>query len=127
MKQKLFIIALSLLPVLSFAQTRPDDIKSLVAFLLFYINKLIPIVFMMTFVVFIWGMATFIRKSDSEDGVKNGKRLILVSIIAFFVALSFRSLFTLIAEDLGIGSAEFNNPSSLFINSDEVYNVANPL
>jgi len=87
-------------PLFAMAQNAPEDFKDLITFALFYVNKLIPIIFMMTFLSFVWGMALFIRHSDNEDGVKNGKRVMIVSVIAFFVALSFRASYMFLADNI---------------------------
>lgn len=92
--EKIFIggAMLASVPMLAFAQV-DDQIEGLedvaTSILDFINNILVPLVFAIAFLVFIWGVfKTLIAKGDDEDSRKAGRQLMLWGIIAFFVMVS---------------------------------------
>jgi hypothetical protein len=67
----------------------PTDFKSLVALFVNLIELLIALIFALTFVVFMWGIVKeWIIGGSDEEGVKNGKNLVIAGVIAFVVMSS---------------------------------------
>lgn len=102
MKKSILYSIISLIPFVAFAQAVPQitDFKSLINFILYYLNLLMPLVFGLMFLIFVWGIVISIKNSDDPEGIKKGKKFMVVSVVVFFVALSFRALYTFIADDI---------------------------
>lgn len=108
-------IALSILafaPVVSFAQATqsvPNDAFNLQGFnavlghILSFINQaLIPAIFVIAFLVFIWGVFKFFILGGSQQEKRDeGKKLVVWSIIGFVVMLSVWGIVNLVASSLG--------------------------
>lgn len=78
-----------IIPHDAFAATAPTDFKSLVNLIIDFIELLIVLIFALTFVVFMWGIIKeWIIGGSDEEGVKNGKNLVMAGIIAFVVMSS---------------------------------------
>lgn len=83
-----FAFSLSILPLLAFAAP-PASFKGLVDIILDYIELLIQVIFAATFLVFMWGVVKgWIIGGASEEGVDQGKNVVLAGIIAFVVMSS---------------------------------------
>ena len=66
-------------------------------------NVLVPLIFAVAFLVFIWGVFQyFIAKS--EEAKENGKNLILYGLIGFFVMVSVWGLVNIL-----VGTFSLNN------------------
>ncbi|MCI0597840.1 pilin [Candidatus Parcubacteria bacterium] len=70
---------------------------------------LVPLVFAVAFIVFIWGVFWyFIAKSEDEDGKKKARSLMLYGIIGFFVMVSVWGLVNIL---LGTFNLQQNAPT----------------
>ncbi len=109
-KIKIAVIAL-LLPATSYAWSlgvnTDSTFKSFIEELLGLIQLIIPILFMLAFIFFFWGLSKFILNSGSKDGVEKGKSYMLWGILALFILVTFRAIVGLIASDLGIGQSDY--------------------
>ncbi len=79
-----------------------------VASTLLYIinNVLVPVIFALAFIVFLYGIAkAYIFSMGSEDAVKDGHRLILWGIIGFVVMVSLWGLVNVVANTFGLYGA----------------------
>jgi NADH:ubiquinone oxidoreductase subunit 2 (subunit N) len=76
------------LPLLAFAQVR--NIYDAAGLITNLINGvLVPLVFAIAFVVFIWGVFTyFIASGENDEKRENGKKLMLYGIVGFFLMVS---------------------------------------
>lgn len=76
------------LPLLAFAAI--TDVQSLGQTVLDIINEvLVPIVFAIAFIVFIWGVFQyFIQGGSDEEAKEKGKSLMLWGLIGFFLMVS---------------------------------------
>ncbi len=96
MKKFAYLSAAFLLPVFAFAQAN-RDITDLGATVIGIINTVIvPLIFALAFVVFIWGVFKFfiLGGSDSEAR-ESGKGLMIWGLIGFFVMVSVWGLVNL--------------------------------
>jgi len=99
-------LALVILPGVAFGQFGEvndflDDVSS------FINSTLIPLVFALALLMFIWGIFKyFILGGDDEDNREDGKKLMLWSIVGFVVMVSVFGIVNLIAGGLGFSDDE---------------------
>jgi len=123
MKPFAFTAALGalMLPVLVQAQTFNGEVLGgYLANIIIFINRsLIPFIWAIAFIVFIWGVYTyFIAGGADEEKRSQGKQLVMWSVIAFVVMTSIWGLVNLITNTFGFGNENapkpptFNPPTS---------------
>lgn len=67
-------------------------------------NILVPIVFALAFIVFVWGaFTTFILGAGSEEVKEKGKNLMLWGLVGFFVMLSVWGLVNVLTGTIQFG------------------------
>lgn len=96
------------LPLISFAAI--GDIAGVGSFIINIINNvLVPVLFSIAFIVFIWGVfKTFIVGANSDDSKESGKNLMLYGLIGFFVMVSVWGLVNILT-----GTVNFSNTSGV--------------
>jgi NADH:ubiquinone oxidoreductase subunit 2 (subunit N) len=101
-------IAALALPLISFAAV--NDITGVGGFIIDTINNvLVPVLFAVAFIVFIWGVfQTFIFGANNEDVKEKGKNLMLWGLIGFFVMVSVWGLVNILT-----GSIQFGNKDNV--------------
>lgn len=73
-------------------------------------NTLIPLVFGVALLVFVWGMFKFfILKGHEEDSQKEGKNLMIYAVVAFVLMVSIWGIVNLIAGGLGFSGEQIQN------------------
>jgi len=73
-------------------------------------NTLVPLVFGIALLVFIWGMFRFfIWKGHEEDGQKEGKNLMIYAIVGFVLMVSIWGIVNLISNGLGFSGEQIQN------------------
>ena len=71
--------------------------------LAFMNGTLVPAIFALAFLVFLWGMfQTFILGGDDEEKQAKGKQLILYTIMGFVIMVSLWGVVNLIAVSIGL-------------------------
>lgn len=103
---------LLVLPLVSFAAV--TDIYGLSDLVLTIINEiLVPIIFAIAFIVFIWGIFQFFiaGKQDPETRDK-GKSLMFWGLIGFFVMVSVWGLVNILVNSLDLNTNVPNYPST---------------
>jgi cytochrome c oxidase assembly factor CtaG len=70
------------------------------------LNPLIYLLFIIAFLVFIWGIVRFIAKGGEEEVRSTAKRHILYGLLGMFIMFSAFSLIRLITGSLGIKDAD---------------------
>lgn len=102
-KYALFSTSLLALPLLVSAQQINSITSAGDAIMNIINNVLVPLIFAVAFLVFIWGVFQyFIAKS--EEAKENGKNLILYGLIGFFVMVSVWGLVNIL-----VGTFSLNN------------------
>jgi NADH:ubiquinone oxidoreductase subunit 2 (subunit N) len=93
------------LPLLAFAQVRNIyDAANLITGLIN--NVLVPLIFAVAFVVFIWGVFTyFIASGDNDEKRENGKKLMLYGIVGFFLMVSVWGLVNILLGTFQLNSS----------------------
>lgn len=96
------LLYLSLLPVVSFAQSveRFRNTKEIFGSILDIIRILIPIAFGLAILLFFWGIAKFLWSEGS--GKDEGKRIMVWGVLAIFVMSSIWGLVRFVRGTLGI-------------------------
>lgn len=103
------------LPLLASAQAI-NDLSDVGSTLISIINDIIvPVLFAVAFIVFIWGaFKTFILGANSEDVKEQGKNLMLWGLIGFFVMVSVWGLVNILTGTFQFGSDEITPPTTNF-------------
>lgn len=98
------IPALVLLPNITFAVGAFTDIRTILASFIDIINTvLVPLVFALAFLMFLWGMfVTFILGGSDEGKQSEGKALMLYSILAFVVMVCIWGIVNIIGNGFGL-------------------------
>src|SRR5581483_4051509 len=99
-------LAVLALPLVSFAATPINDLTGVGNFIISFINNIIvPVLFAIAFIVFLWGaFQTFIIGATSEEVKEKGKNLMLWGLIGFFVMVSVWGLVNILT-----GTISFSN------------------
>jgi hypothetical protein len=68
-------------------------------------NVLVPVIFALAFIVFLWGaFDTFILGASSEETKERGKNLMLWGLIGFFVMVSIWGLVNILTGTISFGN-----------------------
>lgn len=104
---------LAFTPVAALAQF--GEINSFIGSINTFINNvLIPLVFAVALLVFIWGMFNyFIRGGHDPDKQKEGKDLMLYAVVGFVLMVSIFGIVNLIAGGLGFSGENIQNIPSV--------------
>ena len=109
------LLAVLILPVVTLAADAPnfaggkigDIFKNLITFMN---SVLVPFVFALAFLVFIWGMfKAFILGGSDEAKQSEGKALMFYAIIGFVVMVSLWGIVNLLAEGFGLTGNTIND------------------
>lgn len=102
----MFAMALVLSPVMALAQF--GEVNSFLNDVSTFINgTLIPLVFAIALLVFIWGVFKFFILGGGDEGAREeGKQLMLYAIAGFVVMVSIFGIVNLIAGGLGFSDDE---------------------
>lgn len=109
-------ISLFLFPFVASAQlNRNDGIQDFLIALLNFLNEVVvPFIFALAFLFFIWNAARyFIIESGNEEGREKAKRLALWGIIAFVLMISIWGIVNLLVGGLGFSRSGFVCPDYL--------------
>lgn len=62
--------------------------KAAIGLVIGYINILIPVVFALTLLAFLWGVFRYVFASGSEDGLKKGREVMFWGILVLAIMVS---------------------------------------
>ena len=105
MKKALAIASLTFaLPLVSLAAI--NNLSDAGSFIINTINNvLVPVLFALAFIVFLWGaFYTFIYGQGSDESKEKGKSLMLWGLIGFFVMVSIWGLVNLLTGTISFGN-----------------------
>jgi hypothetical protein len=76
-------------PMYTFAADAPKNLNELINLFIGLIGKVIALIFVLMVVTFVWGIIRgWIIGGASEEGVGQGKQVLVVSLIVFAIVLS---------------------------------------
>lgn len=103
------ILTVFAVPLVSLAAT-VNNISDVGSFIITTINNvLVPVIFAIAFIVFVWGaFQTFIMGATNDVAKEKGKELMLWGLIGFFVMVSVWGLVNILT-----GTVSFNNSSGV--------------
>jgi hypothetical protein len=119
MKKALALTSVSLafaLPFAAFAATTVSNISDVGNLVINTINNiLVPVLFAVAFIVFIWGaFQTFIVGATNDTAKDKGKDLMLWGLIGFFVMVSVWGLVNILTGTVGFGNSSITTPKTGF-------------
>ncbi len=83
----------------------PTDLKGIIGIFTDIGLAIIPFLGAVAFLVFVWGVARFIRSADSEKEIKDSKNLIIWGIIGLFVLIAIWGIITFLRGEFGFNDA----------------------
>jgi uncharacterized membrane protein YidH (DUF202 family) len=94
------------LPLISSAATI-NNVSDVGSFIINTINNvLVPVIFAVAFIVFLWGaFETFILGATNDTAKEKGKSLMLWGLIGFFVMVSVWGLVNVLTGTIGFGNS----------------------
>jgi len=102
MKYILSVLALLSVPAFVFAQTNTVS-SSITKFISFLNDYLVPLIFALAFIVFLWGIVKyFFIGGGNDESRSEGRQFIMYGIIGFVIMLSLWGIVALISNSLGI-------------------------
>lgn len=101
------------LPTFAFAVGEFKEATDLVNGLIRFMNgTLIPAIFALGFLVFIWGMyKTFILGGSDEEKQSEGRQLMMYTVIGFVVMISLWGIVNLLAKSLNLEDEPITPPT----------------
>lgn len=109
-RRALFLVFIfAFFPLATCAQT-PGSFRDFAALVINIINILIPLVFGLTFLMFLVGVSWYIFSPGNEDNIKKGRQIMMWGVVILFVMLSIWGLVNLLANSFFAegASAPFN-------------------
>lgn len=108
MKKTLFIL-LALMPLMSFAQATgtpgcgvPTTLTGIITYFACFINDyLIPFVFAIAILYFIYGVVKYVIMADSDKAREEGRKFMIYGVVALFVMISVWGLVNILNKTFG--------------------------
>lgn len=108
--------AASFAPMLAFAQVgNLIGIRAFIANIMDFLNGvLVPAIFAIAFIVFLWGMfKTFILGGSDSDKQQEGKQLMMYAIAGFVIMVSLWGIVNLVARGFGFQGQQIQDIPNL--------------
>ncbi len=84
------------------AHAAPQNFRQLADSITGMITSIIPILSGAALLVFLWGIADFVRNAESSTGREEGKQRMVWGVVGLFVLLSLWGLVSFVGSSLGI-------------------------
>lgn len=103
-----------LTPALVLAQGDADlgNVDSFVEDVGDLVNTLIPIVFALALLFFLWGLARYILAAGNEEAKEQGKRIMIWGIVALFIMASVWGIVAFLQDLFGVTETGIDLPES---------------
>jgi len=104
----------ALTPMLAFAQGNSDlgNVEEFIESIGELVNLLIPIVFALALLFFLWGLAKYIFAAGNEEAKESGKRIMIWGIIALFIMASVWGIVAFLQDLFGVTETTIDIPQS---------------
>jgi hypothetical protein len=111
----LFLPVLLLAPMFAFAQGELVGVRAFLGNIVTFMNgTLVPLIFALAFLVFLWGMfKAFILGGSDEAKQSEGKQLMMYAIVGFVVMVSLWGIVNLVANGFGFQGQGVGNIPNL--------------
>ena len=103
-------------PFAALAATTISNVSDVGSFIINSINNiLVPVIFAIAFIVFLWGaFQTFIIGATNDTAKDKGKNLMLWGLIGFFVMVSIWGLVNILVGTVSFGGTTITTPKAGF-------------
>lgn len=98
MRKYLILGLILIIPSIAIAQNAGNDVWTLWDYFFRVMKDLVVLCWVVTVMTFLYGIVEFLRNVDDPKTHENGKKLMIGSVIAFIIALSFWALVTFVIE-----------------------------
>jgi len=114
MKKNIILALAFLTPVISFAANSFDEGNLFTTYLTrvlsFINNTLVPLVFALAFLFFLWGIFKYFFFGAEDEGKREeGRNLMLWAVIAFVLMVSIWGVVNLVSQGLGFDTETLQN------------------
>lgn len=99
MKKIIFSVSLFLVPLFVFADA---SVYTVVAHLKQIMDSIIPLLMMLAFAAFLWGVVKYIYAAGDEEKRKEAKGIIFWGILGMFILVAFWGLIQIVTTTFGI-------------------------
>jgi len=86
------------------AASTPTDLAGIINLFIDIGLKVIPFLGAVAFLVFVWGVARFIKSTGSEKEVKDSKNLLIWGVIGLFVLITIWGIISFMKNEFAFGS-----------------------
>ena len=94
--------AITFTPFFALAQGVPKDLQGLIGRFVDILDALIPALFGVALIGFLWGVAKTILQADNEDKRKDGRLIMIYGIIGLFVMTAVWGIVLIVGGTFGI-------------------------
>ncbi|MCK5285876.1 MAG: hypothetical protein KAJ58_01465 [Candidatus Pacebacteria bacterium] len=97
------LLSFTVFPVLTYsAVAEPSSFKDLILIAVSLITAVIPVIVLLAFIYFIWGLAQYLK--NTGENRDEAQHMMLGGIIGFFVMISVWGLVAILSSTLGTGT-----------------------
>lgn len=86
------------------AVSTPTDLTGIINLFIDIGLNIIPFLGAVAFLVFVWGVARFIRSAGSEKEIKDSKNLLIWGVIGLFLLVTIWGIISFMKNEFGFGS-----------------------
>lgn len=72
--------------------------------------RLIPFLGVLAFLVFVWGVARYIKSAGNEKEIKDSKNLLIWGVVGLFVLVTIWGIIAFLRSEFGFGSGGLGIP-----------------
>jgi len=98
---KILTIVLTLLTIPALVFAFPSDLGGVINMFTDIGLRIIPLLGAVAFLVFVWGIARFIKSSGNEKEIKDSKNLIIWGVIGLFVLVAIWGIVVFLRGEFG--------------------------
>jgi hypothetical protein len=84
------------------ANTSGPTFSTVVCYIIYLINLLIPILFALAFIIFFWGLSKYVIGVGDDKQVKLGRTYMMWGILALFILTSYMAIVNIATNSFGL-------------------------
>lgn len=101
---KIISVLLSMPLFVFAANTFPSDVTGIINMFIGIGLRVVPFLGAVAFLVFIWGIAKFIKSAGSEKEVKDSKNLLIWGVVGIFVLVTIWGIVFFLQKEFGFNT-----------------------